>query len=787
MLRSIITQFLAVSTGSFVCLGAFCLGVSAVMLFPELPSMLTLSVLSLVIALVCWHWRCCVSLLFFIFGMMWANFQFGNHIQAQFPSAFERLDFTAVGEIEGLVKQQNGDYQFDFRIREIDSNLPQTLIGEKLRLSCYRCPFVVESAQHWHFTLRAKRPHGYASWGAFDYQKYLFRHRVIAKGYVRIKSNNELVANTQKPWLHWRHFIRKSLTQKVEASVGLSMILALTIGDKSGFTNEQRQVFQQTGASHLMAISGLHVGLVFFFVSALCRFLLWPVARIYEYIPKQTIIMFPALTSAIAYSALAGFAISTQRALAMLVVYVVCRLIARDVSLIKVLSIAMTIVLMLDPFSVLDIGFWLSCGAVLLIGLISYVAELKQGEPIQKTSLFKLQPLLWLGMMPMTISFFGQVSLVSPVVNLILVPLFCTVLVPITLITVWFDAAGLTVIATWCLMQVSIVFNYVYAVLEWISASNVSHIYSSAFAWWQWGLFFSLVFFYVNKPRIKTGKLTIAPYIAPIFSTLLVASVFFNTSPSLDDDELHVVLLDVGQGLAMVVETANTVLVYDTGPKYSSGFTTADAVLLPYLRHRGIRKIDTLVISHADNDHIGGYEAVIDAMKVKEVLTSRLDKIPDAKACRAGQKWRVDHTLVSVLSPELETPQGSNNHSCVLLLEHFGTRVLLSGDIEKQVEQFLLNRHSEKLAADILLVPHQGSKTSSTGNFLDSVKPSAAILAAGYKNHYGHPHQSVVDRYLQRNVDLYTTIESGSILLKINQQEWEINEFRKLEKRFWHY
>ena len=174
-------------------------------------------------------------------------------------------------------------------------------------------------------------------------------------------------------------------------------------------------------------------------------------------------------------------------------------------------------------------------------------------------------------------------------------------------------------------------------------------------------------------------------------------------------------------------------------------------------------------------------------MDVGRVLTSRLDKIPTAELCKAGDQWHFDHTRVSVLSPEHRTPKGSNNHSCVLMLDHFRRKILLSGDIEKQVERYLVNHHVEKLKADILLVPHQGSKTSSTARFLDAVQPTTAILAAGYKNHYGHPHESVVARYIERNIDLYSTIESGSILLKINQYSWQIDEYRKLRKAFWHY
>lgn len=270
-----------------------------------------------------------------------------------------------------------------------------------------------------------------------------------------------------------------------------------------------------------------------------------------------------------------------------------------------------------------------------------------------------------------------------------------------------------------------------------------------------------------------------------LFASLLFGSLILRPISLLGPDELRVVLLDVGQGLSMVIETANSVTVYDTGPRYSSGFSAADAVLLPYLRRRGIDKIDTLIISHADNDHIGGYHVLRDAFPVDRVLTSRTDKIPEAQRCKTGQSWQFDNTTFKILGPNSGTPIGSNNLSCVLKLEHLGTTVLITGDIEKQVERFMHATQYEQLSADIMLVPHQGSKTSSTAEFIDAVSPNVALLAAGYKNHYGHPHASVMARYHQRGIDVFSTVESGSVLLKINSRGWRLIEYRKSERRFW--
>jgi competence protein ComEC len=687
-------------------------------------------------------------------------------VSSSFPSGFERRDIDLIGNVIDLPSHTKKNTRFRFIVKSVKNNEISSLVGQKIQLSCYRCPFEILSSQEWRLTVRLKRPHGYASWGAFDYEKYLFRNHLIAKGYVRLKGKNQKLNDRAAGPMLWRQSIRNSVNDILPNSVGRSMILALTIGDKSGFSDEQRTVFQNAGVSHLLAISGLHIGLVFMSVVGLLRWCFWPVARLYDFCPRPHLVLLPAYIFAFAYAALSGFAVSTQRALIMLAVYLICRFLARQMNMMSILILAATVLLIVDPFSVLDVGFWLSCGAVMIIAAAS--------KDDMQTSLLTLQPALWLGMMPMSIVFFGKVSLVSPLVNLVAVPLFCLVLIPVTLIVVALCLVGMSDLASPTMPILELTLNAVFNCLELLSSLSIASWFTTPFMWWQWGMVIVVSIFMMLKLRIYAGGLSI----------FLLLSVLINPVASLSDDELQIVLLDVGQGLAMIIETPNSITVYDTGPRYSSGFTAADAVLLPYLRRRGVKKIDTLIISHADNDHIGGYQVVADAFKVKRLLTSRVDKLPNGELCSAGQSWQFDKTHFSVVSPDENTPQGSNNLSCVLKIRHQGTTVLLTGDIEKQVERYLV-RSRVGLTADILLVPHQGSKTSSTAVFLDAVAPKAALLAAGYKNHYGHPHLSVVERYQERSIKVFSTIESGSVLLKINSRGWRFIEYRQSERRIW--
>jgi len=486
---------------------------------------------------------------------------------------------------------------------------------------------------------------------------------------------------------------------------------------------------------------------------------------------------------------LAGFAVSTQRALIMLTVFVFCRFWARKVCLFEVLLISVTLLLLYDPFSVLDVGFWLSAGAVFVIALFGAQEHADKAradeEPLNDTpgadnqSLLRLQPRLWFGMVPMTSLFFGQVSIISPVVNMLMVPLFCSVLIPLTLMALLLLNCGAPSLALAVLQHLASVFEYLFAVLQWCTTWQQARLFTTPFVFWQWMLVILLVV--LELLRLKR-RIWLWP--------VLIGSLFIDSSPTQANDQLRIALLDVGQGLAMVFRTASTVTVYDTGPRYSSGFSAAEAVVLPYLRRRGIKTIDRLIISHADNDHIGGLDILLEHMEVKEILTSRVDKIPSAQNCVAGQSWVYDDTAFSIISPQAETPNGSNNRSCVIRLEHHGTRVLISGDIEKPVERYLVNKHvgrDEVLEADIMLVPHQGSKTSSTQEFLQAVNPKLALVAAGYRNHYGHPNAAVAKRYAENGIELLSTIDSGTIELAIDRRGWRTSSFRVSQQRFWHY
>jgi competence protein ComEC len=776
------SKLLRSSLGSLL---AFVLGCCGTLLLHELvpqSGLLGLLLVALLLSLLAIRNSIWWPLAILILAFCYSSWIFDRHFQKTLPSTLESKNIQLVGQVVGLPDSNHLRRKFLFRVEHayqmaeevqgesswlISRALSYALNGQLVQLSCYRCPIEILPNQRWQLIVRIKNPHGFASWGAFDFEKYLFRHRIVARGYVRIKQPNLFLAKSRFSIDDFRHNIRNQLNEQLaDYPQGKGIIAALMIGDKSLLSQQQKTSFQRTGVSHLMAISGLHVGLVFLAIAWLLQYFLRPIAWVFDYWPRQQIVLIPSLIGAFTYSALAGFAVSTERALTMLCVFVVCRFFARDVSLLKVLLLAMVALLIIDPFSILDIGFWLSCGAVMVIA-----AVLQYRDSI---TLLRLQPMLWLGMLPMTTLFFGQVSIISPIVNLLMVPMFCLAVIPLVLIALVLDQVGLSSANTYLLELVAWFLEALSDGLYWLSQLSFASFFPPGLPIFCLLLILLAMLAYLSGWR---GKHFLA-----LITTL---AIYLGQHNPFSESELRIVLLDVGQGLSMVIEAKDYVLVYDTGPAYPSGFNAAQAVLIPYLRRRGVSKIDHLIISHADNDHIGGLDALQNAFDISQILTSRVDKIPSAYACQAGQAWSMSGVEFSIVSPDQGAPQGSNNNSCVLRIDNGSYSTLITGDIEKPIERFLLNS-KQSLKSDFLLVPHHGSSSSSTPGFIDAVQPKLGLIAAGYRNHYGHPHPNVVSRFSSRRIKLLSTIENGSVLLKINKKEWSYTAFRVANRRFWH-
>ena len=790
---------------SGACLCSLLIGASSTLLLESLPSLWFLLIVVLIAGLCAYRLASALLLLFFLIGFSNAVWQFSQHRSQLLPEQTESLDLVVTGVVDSLPVDRHGDIKFQFRVEHFERADLAQQSGALIQLSCYRCPFEFRAGEQWRLTVRLKRPHGFASAGAFDYQKYLFRHKIIGRGSVRAKLINTRLGNDTLNADNLRYDLGVRIDELAAqapagAKVGYSLIKALAIGDKSSISTAQSSVLQKTGVSHLIAISGLHIGLVFACVLFLANLVLRPFTFMYQKVARQQLAIIPALMAAVFYASLAGFAVSTQRALLMLLIFSLSRLFARPMPLLQVLMLTATLLVLIDPFSVLDHGFWLSFGAVLVIALslsktaggnssasksnagktsgLAFRASASSSINLSSSlnnalALFSLQPRLWLGMMPLLALLFGQVSLVSPLVNVILVPIFCSLLIPLTLLAMVFINSVFAVPAGYLLDCLASLYAWIFSCLEMVASADLSTVHIPKLSTWLLFGFAWTLLSYIYRFKLRHVLMVIC----------LLGLLLYR--PTHSHHDLRVSLLDVGQGLSMVIQVGNYTMVYDTGPRYLSGFTTAEAVVLPFLRQHGVTDIDDLVISHADNDHIGGYHVVVNEFEVHRVYSSRQDKLPDSQACHAGMRWQVAKTEFSFLSPEDETPRGSNNWSCVLMLEHAGRKVLITGDIEKQVERFMLQK-GQNIQADVMLVPHQGSKTSSSNAFITAVDPQLALVAAGYKNHYGHPNDLVLDRYNKAGVTVLSTIEHGTIDVLINDNGVNWTSQRTKYRRFWH-
>jgi len=482
-----------------------------------------------------------------------------------------------------------------------------------------------------------------------------------------------------------------------------------------------------------------------------------------------------AFVGALLYAVLAGFALPAQRALIMIGVFLFALFSARQTLIVNVLYIAVILVLILDPFAIIAADFWLSFMAVIFI---LYITRFRISDCNNLNRWIRLQCLLSIALCPILIFWFKQIPLYSVLANLIAIPVIGFLIVPLILLALIlvFPLPGLSRFLYNIIDKINVVH---WSYLKFLSQQNnaiipvaASNLLSLSLA--VMGIFILLM--PRGLPARWLGVIWILPLIFPIAATLNQGEFDFN-------------LLDVGQGLAAVIETNKHTLVYDTGALFSERFNIGDAVLKPYLRYKGINQISMLLISHGDNDHIGGANALIENFKIDRILTSVPTQLPLEKSelCHAGQNWTWDGVDFEILHPQVEDLFTGNNGSCVLKVSSQHGSVLLTGDIERRAEESLLKNARDLIKTDILLVPHHGSKTSSSKQFISASAAKYAFIAAGYRNRFGFPKQDIISRYEIHGVETLVSNVTGEISAKFREGGLQIDEFRTSNRRFWHY
>lgn len=712
-----------------------------------------------------------------LLGLILSALTANHQLNSRLPTEFEGKDILLEGIVKDIPDNRKDGVRFKFKVLKAHNpaDKKQLEITGVVKLGWFQKRQQIRAGEQWQLRVRLKRPSGFMNPGGFDYEKWLFTQKIIATGYIRKGTENHRIHLA--PWWsinHLREKINQEIQNKVKNKESAALLSALAVADRNNMDDSQWQVLKDTGTSHLIAISGLHIAIIAGF-SFFLIMLIWRIfPRLNEEMSLQLAGGIAGVIFATIYALLAGFTLPTQRALLMVIVILIGLVSRKNYSSSTTLAIALLAVLMLDPLAAMTISFWLSFSAVALILMI-----LKRQIIKSRFQMLRLQLFLSLGMLPLTLIFFGEGSLSAPIANLIAIPWVSILVVPLTLLGVIFLPLS-EFISSALLNLAGFSIHYLFQLLTLISNSSISSVGSDGVPL-LYLLFamFGVLFLLLPKgfPARWLGLILFLP------ALLFVAKVPEQGAFSFS-------LLDAGQGTASVIHTSNHTLIYDAGTRLSSSFDIGKLVVIPYLKSKGVQSVDMMILSHDNLDHRGGAKAIINEIHVKEVLSSDTDIVDDVavvKLCIAGQRWQWDDVDFEIIWPMEDTQLNENNRSCVLRVSNAYHSLLLTGDIQRKAEQRLIKSSNERLQSEVILMPHHGSKTSSTLPFLEAVSPSLALISAGYRNRFGHPKQKVIDRYDALSIQMLNTINAGAIEVDfpVDDKPIETQQYRVLKRRFW--
>jgi len=714
-------------------------------------------------------------------GFAWAGIFAQPRLADELPGALEGRDIELTGVVAGLPQALERGVRFEFEVEQAVAGVPP-----RISLAWYRghddtddeaSPAIpVRAGERWHFTVRLKRPHGNLNPHGFDYEAWLFERGVRATGYVRPASAARIEAQVWRPG-YAVEMLRENIRDRFRAALPdalyAGILIALAVGDQHAIDPGLWQTFARTGITHLMSISGLHVTMLAGLAYALINWLWRRSANLPLRLPAQHAAAMGGFLAAFGYCLLAGFAVPAQRTLYMLAVVAAARLSAREISGSRVLSLALLLVLLLDPWAVLAGGFWLSFGAV---ALLFHIGSGRLGPVHWLLEWGRAQWAVTLGMLPALLALFQQFSLVSPLANALAIPLVSFVIAPLALL-------GSLPLLDPLLTLAHFFTAWLMVFIDWLAGLPL--------AMWQqaappvWAVLLALAGgLWLLLPRGFPSRWLGVLAFLPLLTVL---------PPRPATGTAAITVLDVGQGLAIHVQTAGHDLLFDAGPAFSADADSGNRIIAPYLRAMGVRRLDAMVISHADKDHEGGAASVLAALPVALLKTSlsfehalSAQPVPH-EVCRDGDTWDWDGVRFEMLHPgAAPLSRKTNDLSCVLRVTAGGKAMLLTSDIEAVSEAALLDRHRDRLSATVMTAPHHGSKTSSTPGFIDAVAARDVIFPVGYRNRFGHPKEDVVERYRQSGARLHRTDADGAVGVRLSAADIGFRHERAERRRYWH-
>ena len=717
-----------------------------------------------------------------LFGFFWAATFATIRLNDALPKDWEQKNIVLTGVVATLPELTERGERFQFDVEHVLT--PETKVPRHLSLNFYQQAnpdtlnqtSTFHAGQRWQLTVRLKRPHSTYNPHGFDFEAWALAENIRATGTIRNKSGYKKLNNfVYKPKYiieNWRENIGNYISHALENKPYSGVIRALVVGDDSQISQADWNVYLRTGVNHLMSISGLHItmlaGLAFSFISLFWRRFPTLVMRM----PTRKAATIAGVLVAIMYASLAGWSVPTQRTIYMLVTFALALFIGRNLAISRVLAIALLVVVLFDPWAVNAPGFWLSFGAVAIIAYVT-VARLQLAHWLKEA--VNTQWAITLGLLPLLISMFGQTSIVSPIANAFAIPVISLVVVPLAIL-------GSLLHVDFILHAAHFVLEICMQALNWLATFRLWQ-QAAPPMWTALIAIFGVLWMLLPRgfPQRWLGLVMLLP-------------LFFVVSPKPAIGEMHVAVLDVGQGLAVTIQTANHALLYDAGPRYSAHSDAGSKIVVPFLRGQGMKKLDGFIVSHNDDDHSGGAASVLAQVPVKWVASSF--EIPKVSAtqkrikCFAGQRWQWDGVKFEVLYPRMESYENpnltDNNRSCVVKVTSKYGNILLTGDIEKEAEAALLESNANVLKSDILVAPHHGSKTSSTPAFIQAVGTKYVVFTVGYLNRFKHPKPMIINSYAESGAVLYRSDYQGAVNIDfLKDKAIQIKAWRESEPRYW--
>ena len=752
-----------------------------------------------------------------------------TRVDDQLARQDELRDVRVTGVVATLPEAYDDAVRFEFDIERIEaSSAPLGHVPRHVSVSWYEPPPDVRAAQRWTLTLRLKRPHAALNPAGFDAESFLFERNLRATATVRARVDagrddaggddvggapgagdsgearhkagagtagdhgaprlvDPLVADPSALVDRGRQALRDALGRALAGRRYAPVLVALVMGDQGGVSTDDWALFNRTGIGHLVSISGTHITMVAG-LGALAAAALWRRSpRLLHVASVPAVRATAGAVTALAYCLLAGWGVPAQRTFFMLATLALLLPSRARIGGGTALAFAAAVVCLLDPWAVVSAGFWLSFGAVatILFAMHGRLGE-ASGWRARLMEAGRIQWTVTAGLVPATVVIFQQVSLVSPIANALAIPVVGLVVTPLALAGA--ALLGLPDPAPWCgarLLELShLVFALCADALE--ALLRIPYASVSVAAPPAWTLAFA----------VAGLAWALAPPGWPMRAAGFVGMLPMLAGPGRAplDGDLWVTALDVGQGMALLLESAKAVVLFDTGPRIAPGIDAGVRAIVPYARWRGIDRIDLLVVSHLDSDHSGGARSVLAALGVGRVVTS-IDATDPALAgagrverCEAGRRLDIGDLAIEVLHPDAGSyarRQTTNQRSCVIAVARGAWRILLTGDVPAREERALV-RAGAALRADLLVAPHHGSRTSSSDELIAAAAPRWVSVQAAYRSRFGHPHPEVLQRYAAHGAQVVRSDLEGAVTWRFGAEgRVEVERWRRDHAHYW--